>query len=301
MTLLVGASAAAHGPVSTRSGAAACSIGDPPYQLRRAAACAASQSPISRACASASSSAFTRRRALVVGAQHRREHAACAAGPTMFTIRRARNVSGSSAVDRLLDREPLEQRRAPRRRRSASASWKSSVDASSVERAARDRIGEQRARRASRRRARARGPPSAARRARAGRRARRAAARRARGGAASARGRGVAGRAASARATASREPVGVDVERRRPAVITYWSRTSSLGCSATIAAPRLGRAGPAFERGEVGGREHPVDAELQERRARRSTAFTSSVAGRRATRRRDRGPAGRSATWNWIS
>ena len=48
--------------------------------------------------------------------------------------------------------------------------------------------------------------------------------------------------------------------------MTYWSRTSSFGCSATIAAPRLGGPGPAFERGEVGGGEHPVEPELQERR-----------------------------------
>ena len=225
----------------------------------------------------------------------------CAAGPMVFAIRCARNVSGSF--------DPIGSSTATRSSRSrtgprldAIASWMLSLDAmaSNAPRGESDRRTD--GRRASRRRARVRAPRTGARRARAGRRARADDA-----PAAPHPWTGERWPAAVAPATCSLR-WRATVSRSRSAsmssspasFITYWSRTRSLGCWATMSAPASRGAGAALERGEVGGRQHAVEAELEERcGALERTA--GARPGRRATRRPGSLPAGRSATSSWIS
>ena len=64
--------------------------------------------------------------------------------------------------------------------------------------------------------------------------------------------------------------------------------------------PGLGRAGPALERGEVGGGEHAVEAELQERRGPLERT-QELLRDRRATRRRGRGRQAGRRPASWIS
>ena len=48
--------------------------------------------------------------------------------------------------------------------------------------------------------------------------------------------------------------------------MTYWSRTSSFGCSAIIAAASPRDTGARFERAEILAAQQPLDPELEERR-----------------------------------
>ena len=47
--------------------------------------------------------------------------------------------------------------------------------------------------------------------------------------------------------------------------MTYWSRTSSLGCSASTSMARLGGAAASLGRSEIGALEDAVESEPQER------------------------------------
>ena len=220
-----------------------------------------------------------------------------AAGPTVFAIRSRAQRLGLVVADRLLDRDALEQvaHRSVARRRARRGSRR--VDASASNARARDRIGEQRARRASRRRARARGSRSSS--TSSSRRSTRTAARAARGASARRRGRAPA---ASARAplAARRAPPSRGAGRRRcRARRRASSRTGRArgrsGARATIAAAAsAARARPSSV-------ARSAAASTRSRRNCRNGVaaldrLQRALAGRRATRRPGSRPAGRSAT-----
>ena len=215
-----------------------------------------------------------------------------AAGPTMFTTRRARTVSGSSSVG-LLHREPLEQRRGPgpRPARSPRARPRPTTGTRTPPGRPDRRTA---TRRSSRPRARAGGSPSAARPPRAGRR-----------------------RPARRRTRSRLVGLGAGVARhRRPGHRVLDRLVVEAGATRdlldVLLAQQLARdlaqhrrrevdgARPTLGRGEVGAREHTVELELRER-ATRSRPPSRARSG--SSRQRSPGslPGGSAATFTSMS
>ena len=239
----------------------------------------------------------------------RRRRAACssstrsAAGPTVFTIRRARNVSGSSSTDRLLDREPLEQSRtvAVARRRARRGSRRSPRCA----RTRRVRSGSTNSA-ASSQSATSSGSWIAQRSTSSSRRSTRtrrgASARRRRLGVASTRG----GRGAPCAGPRARPRHGLAQRdrrrcraRRRASSRTGRARARSGARRRSRRRPRPARARPSSVARSAAA-STPVEPELQERRgvARRAC---SERCGSSCHTSAGSCPAGRSATSSWIS
>ena len=201
-------------------------------------------------------------------------------------------------ADRFLDRDPLEQvvhRSVARRERVVEV-----VGRRRSLRTRRVRPDRRTAeRRASRRRAPARARRTAAGRPRAGRRDRRVRSRARMAPEYAARGGATPPPARGARATASRSR-SASMSSPPASFITYWSRTRSLGCSATIAAATSAAPRASFER-----RRRRPPSTRSSRNCRNgvagSTRLQRAACGSSCHTSAGSRPAGRSATSSWIS